>query len=95
MWCGQHNDIMVFNALWKTYGHRVYRQQTFDIVCTVEHLLISWVLMHCGNLTVTVCTVNKHLTLCVLLKTYGHRVYRQHTFDIVCTVENERSSCVL
>ena len=75
-----------------------------NIVCGVDNLLISWFLRHCEKFTVTVCTVNKHLALCVLLKTYGHRVYRQQIFDIVycgkltdivCSVENLLLPCVL
>ena len=85
MWCGKLTDIVVINAPWKTCGHRVH----------CGKLTTSWWLMYCGKLAVTVCTFNKHLTLCVLWNTCGHRVFRQQTFDILCGVENLRSPCVL
>ena len=70
-------------------------------VCTVENLLTSWFSMYCGKLAITVCIVNRHLTLCVVWKTYGHRVYCGKltvtvctVINIVCDVENLRSPCV-
>ena len=55
--------------------------------------------MWCGKLRVTVWFVNRHLTVCVVWKTSGHRVYHHLIFcvsstDIVCGVENFVSPCV-
>ena len=73
-----------------TFCHRVFRQQTFDIVCTMENFRLPCVLwktcghrVYCGKLAVTVCIVNRHFVYCGIhsvivctVKSWGHRVIR-------------------
>ena len=98
MYCGKLTDIVVINAPWKTYYHRVNCGKLTITVCTVENLLTSCVvwktycIVYCGKLAVTVyrqqtfdivCTVENLQSPCVLWQTYGHRVYREKLTDIV------------
>ena len=83
-----------FQCTVETYSHRVYRQQTYDIVCNVKNLRSTCVpsinILHnvyCRQLT-DIVGFN------VPWKTYGHYVYCGKLTDIVCTVENLLSPCV-
>ena len=92
MWKTCHHVIsqQTFCVVWKTSGYHVIRQQTLcnsstDILCGVENFgspcdssIDIWHRVYCEKHAVTVWFVKRHLTLCVLWKTYC----------TVCTVEN-------
>ena len=46
------------SIVWKASGHRVIRQQAFEILCDVENLLILPSFMYRGKLTILVCIIN-------------------------------------
>ena len=74
-------EIVVFNAPWKTYYHRVYRGTLTDIEVLMHRGKLTDIVVfnaawktyyhsvYRGKITIIVCTVENLLTSCVLWKT--------------------------
>ena len=71
-WSMYWRKLTALCVLWKTYCHRTFRRQTFDIVCTVKNLLHC---MCCGKLTALCVLWLNLLSSYVSTTWYWYRVY--------------------